>query len=122
GRGASPGSADGSDRPAAASSAEKSIAAIGLEARHADSGRHLEFLQDLARARIDSPHVAFITFPSAVPELAVDPGDPGDDAVGLDGAKDLSCLRIDLVDFPPPGLPHPQHALGPSETRVTATA
>src|SRR5208283_4420628 len=87
GRGAAPGPADGSYLPAASASAEEPIAAIGLEPRHAHSGRHLELLQDLSRSRIDSPQIALVPFPSAVPELAVDPGDPGDDAVRLDGAK-----------------------------------
>jgi hypothetical protein len=40
-----------------------------------------------------------------MPELAVDPGDPGDDAVGLDGAKNRPCLGIDLMDLPAPMLP-----------------
>ena len=87
GRGASPGPADGSHLATAAAAAEELIAAIGLEPRHARSRRHPEPLQDLARSRIDLPHIALVTFPGAVPELAVDPGDPGDDAVGLDGAK-----------------------------------
>jgi hypothetical protein len=43
--------------------------------------------QDLSRSRIDAPQIALVTFPGAVPELPVDPGDPGDEAVGLDRAK-----------------------------------
>src|SRR5690349_2206991 len=81
GRGASPGSTDGSHLPAASASAEELIA-IGLEPRHAYSRRHLEPLQDLSRSRMDSPQIAFLIFPSAVPELSVDPGDRGDEAVG----------------------------------------
>ena len=77
GSGASPGSADGSHLPAASASAEEPIAAIGLEPRHTHSRRHLDLLQDLSRSRIDPPHVALVAFPSAVPELAVDPGDGG---------------------------------------------
>src|SRR5271157_6548693 len=98
GRGAAPGPADGSHLPAASTSTEEPIAAIGLEPRHAHSGRHLEPLLDLSRSRIDSPQITFITFPGAVPELAVDPGDPGDDAFGFDGAKKRPCLGIDLMD------------------------
>src|SRR5882724_5749125 len=75
-RGASLGPADGSHLPARPSSTEEPIAAIGLEPRHEDSGRHLELLEDLSRARIDSPQIALITFPGGVPELAVDPSDP----------------------------------------------
>jgi hypothetical protein len=100
GRGASPGSADSSHLPAASASAEELIAAIGLEPRHGHSGRHVEVLQDLSRSRIDSLQVAFVTFPGAVPQLAVDPGDPGDEAGALDGAKNRPCLGIDLMDLP----------------------
>src|SRR5262245_3535860 len=85
-RGALPGPADGSYLAGVAAAAEELIAPIGLEPRHACSRRHLESLQDLARSRIDPPQFALVTFPGAVPELAVDPGDPGDDAVRLDGA------------------------------------
>ena len=121
-RGASPGPADGPHLPAPSASAEELIAAIGLEPRHAHSGRHLEPLQDLSRSRIDSPQIALVTFPGAVPELSVDPGDPGDEAVGLDGAKNRPCLGIDLMDLPVPILPHPERPFGPREPRVTAAA
>src|SRR6266567_4535835 len=121
-RGASPGRADGSHLPAASASAEELIAAIGLEPRHAHSRRHLELLQDLSCSRIDPPQIALVTFPGAVPELAVDPGDPGDDAVGLDGAKNRPGFGIDLMDLPAPMLPHPERPFGPREPRVTAAA
>src|SRR6266436_2478675 len=119
-RGDSLGPADGSHLPAASSSAEELIAAIGLEPRHVHSGRHLEPLQDLSRSRIDSPQIALVTFPGSVPELSVDPGDPGDEAVGLDRAKNRPCLGIDLMDLPVPILPHPERPFGPREPRVTA--
>jgi len=48
--------------------------------------------------RIDAPQFALVGFPGAVPEVAVDPGDAGDEVVGLDGAQDPASLRIDLVD------------------------
>ena len=57
-----------------------------------------------------------------MPELAVDPGDAGDEAVGLDGAKDRACLGIDLVDLPVAILPDPERAFGPGEPRVAAAA
>src|SRR6266540_4643007 len=109
--GASLGPADGPHLPGPASSAEELIVAIGLEPRNVHSGRHLERLQDLSRSRIDPPQIALITFPGAVPELSVDPGDPGDEAVGLDGAKNRPCLGIDLMDLPV--LPHPERPFGP---------
>ena len=72
--------------------------------------------------RIDSPHIALFAFPGAVPELAVDPRNPGDDAVGLNGAKNRPCSRIDLMDFPAPVLPHPQRPFRPREARVATAA
>src|SRR5207248_3834112 len=112
---ASLGSADRPHLSALSSSAEEAIAAIGLEPRNAHSGRHLERFQDLPRSRIDSPQIALVTFPGGVPELSVDPGDPRDEAVGLDGAKNRPCLGIDLMDLPVPILPHPERPFGPGE-------
>src|SRR5689334_22452061 len=98
-RGASPGPADGSHFPTPSSAAEEPVAAIGFEPRHGHRGRHLKPLQDLSRPRIDAPQIALGAFPGAVPQLAVDPGDPGDKAVALDGAKNRPCLGIDLMDL-----------------------
>src|SRR5215510_15513821 len=122
GRGLSPGSADRSHLPGASASAEELVAAIGLEPRHTRSTWHLEPLQDLSGSRIDAPHIALVTFPGAVPELAVDPGDPGDDAVRLDGAKDRARLGIDLMDLAVPMLAYPERPFGPRQPRVTAAA
>src|SRR6266496_1157487 len=94
--------ADGPHLAAVSSSAEEQIAAIGLEPRNTHSGRHLEPLQDLSRSRIDSPQIALVTFPGGVPQLSVDPGHAGDEAVGLDRAKNRPCLGIDLMDLPVP--------------------
>ena len=68
------------------------------------------------------PQLALVTFPGGVPELAIDPGDTGDEAVGLDGAKDGACLRIDLVDLAVPVLSDPERSFGPGEAGVTAAA
>src|SRR5262249_6485263 len=97
-------------------------ATVGLESRNAYARRHLQSFQDLSRPRIDSPHIALVTFPGAVPELAVDPGDPGDDAVGFEGAKNRSGFGIDLMDLPSSVLPHPERSCAPREPRVTAAA
>jgi hypothetical protein len=86
------------------------------------TGRHHERFQDFSRSRIDSPHLALVTFPGAVPELAVGPGDPGDEAIGLDRAKNRSGPGIDLIDRPVPILPHPERPFGPREPRVTTAA
>jgi hypothetical protein len=42
---------------------------------------------------------ALVGFPGAVPEFVTDPGDAGDEAVRLDGAKNRAGLRIDLMDL-----------------------
>jgi hypothetical protein len=117
----SPGPPDGSQLAAASISAEKLIAAVGLEPRYFHAGRHLERLQNFSRFGIDAPQIALVTFPGAVPELAVDPGDPGDEAAGLDGPKNSPCLWIDLKDLPVAILPDPERPFGPCEPRA-ATA
>src|SRR5262245_35021569 len=117
-----PGSADSPDLPARSSSAEELIAAIGLEPRNAHSRRHLERLQNFSRAGIDSPHITLATFPGTVPELSVDPGDPGDETVGLDRAENRACLGIDLMDLSFPILPDPERPFGPRQPRVAAAA
>src|SRR2546429_4315661 len=57
-------------------------------------------------------------FPGAVPQLAVHPGDAGDEAVGLQGAQHRPGVGIDLMDLAAVVLPHPQRALGPGHSRI----
>src|SRR5262249_17407857 len=114
-RGASLGTSDGPDLPAPSSSAEELITAIRLEPRNLRSGRHFEPLQDFSRSRIDSPQIALVAFPGAVPKLSVDPGDAGHIAVGLDRAKNRPGLGIDLMDLPVPILSDPERPFGPRE-------
>src|ERR1700686_83197 len=57
-----------------------------------------------------------------MPKLSIDPSDPGDEAVGFDGAKNPPCLRIDLMDLPVSILPDPKRTFGPRESRVAAAA
>ena len=71
---------------------------------------------------IDAADVALVALPRAVPQLAVDPGDAGDETVRLDRAKDGAGLGIDLVDLAIAVLADPQAALGPGEARVAAVA
>src|SRR5262249_18789277 len=106
--GASLGPTDGSHLATAPAAAEEPIITIRLEPRHANARRHLEPLQNLTRSGIDSPHVAVVTFPGSVPQLAVDPGDPGHDAIGLDGPKNRSRFWIDLMNLAAPMLPDPE--------------
>ncbi len=108
------GPADRPQLPAPASAAEEPIAAIGLESRHAHSGRHLEPLQHVSRSRIDPAQFALVTFPGAVPELSVDPGHPGDEAIGLDRAKNRPGLRIDSDGSSGPDTAPPRASLRPT--------
>ena len=64
-----------------------------------DAGRHFELLKYFSALRINAPHLALVTFPGAVPELALDPSDPRDKPVGVDCAQDRPGFRIDLMDF-----------------------
>ena len=43
--------------------------------------------------------LAFVAFPRGVPQLAVDPGHAGDEAVGLDGPLDRTRGRIDADEL-----------------------
>ena len=63
-----------------------------------------------------------VAFPGAVPELAVDPGDAGDEAVGLDRAEHRPGLRIDLVDLAVAVLADPERAFGPGQAGIAAAA
>src|SRR3984885_4099301 len=104
---------DSSHFPAASAAAEERVAAVGLKARHRDAGRHVDLLQNLAALRVDSAQFAFVGFPCAVPEFAIDPGDAGDETVRLDGAKDRAGLRIDLMDLAFAMLPDPEAPFRP---------
>jgi hypothetical protein len=84
--------------------------------------RHIKALKNFSGSRIDSPQIALVTFPSGVPQLSIDPRDPGDEAVGLDGAKNCACLGIYLMDLPIPILPDPERSFRPREPRVTTAA
>ena len=61
--------------------------------------RHLQALEHLAALRVDAAQLALVALPGAVPQLAVDPGHAGDEAVGLDRAQDRAGRGIDLVDL-----------------------
>jgi hypothetical protein len=107
---------------ASSSSAEELIAAVGLEAGNAYTRRHLEPLEDFSSTRIDSPQIALVTFPGAVPEFSIDPGHASDEAVGFNRSKNRSCLRIDLMDLPVPILAHPERPFSPRQSGVATTA
>src|SRR5262249_26794504 len=97
---------------AVAATAEEPVAAVGLEPRYGHAGPQGEPLHHLAAVRIDPSHVARVALPGAVPELAVDPGDAGDEAVGLDRAQHRAAVRIDLMDLSVAILSDPQGAFG----------
>ena len=88
-RGASSRPPDRSDLAALFPSAEEPIGTIRFEPGNVDSLGHVEVFKHFTRLRIDSPQIALVTFPGGVPQLSIDPRNPGDEAVGLDGAKNL---------------------------------
>src|SRR5262249_41382613 len=51
-----------------------------------------------------------------MPELVVEPGDAGNEAVRLDGAYDRAGLRVDLVNLTIAILPDPERAFRPGHT------
>src|SRR5258706_10064408 len=85
--------------PCAAASAEEAVATVGFKAGDADAGRHLKLLEDLAGRGVDASQLAFVVFPGAVPEVAVNPGHAGDEAVGVDRAEDRASHWIELKDL-----------------------
>ena len=93
---------------------------LGLEAAHDHAGGHLQALEDLARLRIDAAEIAALVLHGAVPELAVHPGDAGDEAIRLDRAQDGAGLGVDLVDLAGAVLADPERPLGPGQARVAA--
>src|SRR5205085_8924492 len=96
-------------------------ATVGFQARDHRPGRQVELLEYLAGLGIDPPDVAVLTFPGAVPELAVDPGDAGHEALAFDGAKYRARVRIDLMDLALAVLSDPERAFGPRQSGIAAT-
>src|SRR3989449_6559739 len=112
----------GADLSARSAAAIEQVCPVGLDPADAGAARHLQPLEHRAALRVDSADIALVALPGAVPQLAVDPGHAGDEAVGLDGAQNGARLGIDLIDPAIAVLPHPQLALGPGEARVAAVA
>src|ERR1700730_2972623 len=112
----------GADLPARSAAAIEQVCPVGLEPADAGAARHLQPTEHGAALPVDLADFALVAFPGGVPQLAVDPGHAGDEAVGLDGAQNGASRGIDLVDLAIAVLPHPQAALGPGESRVAAVA
>src|SRR4029078_5447770 len=96
------------------------MCAVGLESADEGAARHLQSLEHGAVLRVDPADIAFVAFRGRVPKLAVDPGDAGDEAVGLDAANDRAGAGIDLVDLAIAVLAHPQAAFGPGKSGVVS--
>src|SRR3569833_962770 len=107
---------------ALAAAAEEAVLAIGLQTRDGCSLRHVELMQHLAALGIDSSEIALVVFPGAVPELAIDPRDPGDKARAGNGAQDLAGVGIDLVDLALAIDADPQCTFGPGQSGIAAAA
>lgn len=94
--------------------------AVGFETGDAGAFGHVEAFEDRAAHRVDAAEVAFRAFPRAVPELALDPCDAGDEAVGGDHAPDGAGPGVDLADPAPLVVADPERALGPGKAGVAA--
>src|SRR5690606_1413592 len=60
--------------------------------------------------------------PRAVPELAIDPGDAGDEAIGFDCTQHLTRLGTDLIDPTSAMLADPERPFCPGKPRISAVA
>lgn len=95
---------------------------IGLEARYVRAIREVRPFQHLAALGVDAAQFTLVAFPSAVPELSVEPGHARDEAVGLEGPQDIAVFRVDLIDFALAVVPDPERTFGPGQARVAALA
>ncbi len=68
------------------------------------------------------PQVTLIRFRGGVPKVSIHPGNPSHKTIGLDGAKNRTTFRINLVDLPAPVISHPKRSLGPRQPGVTPAA
>src|SRR5262245_61837766 len=114
--------AHGANLSARSAAAIEEVGPVRLEAADKGATRHLQPVEDGAALRVDAADIAFVPFPGPVPQLAVDPGHAGDEAVGLDGAQDRAGRGIDLVDLPIAILSDPEAAFRPGEPRVATIA
>src|SRR6266850_8602753 len=84
--------ADGAHLAARGAAAEEQVLTVGLEPADGDARGHLQALEDFAVLRIDAPDLALFALHRAVPELAVDPGNAGDETIRLDRLEDGAGL------------------------------
>src|SRR5688500_4635761 len=75
---------DRANLAALAAAAEEDVVAAAFEAADAGVGWHFQALEHGTGGGVDVAELAFIVFPGGVPQLAVDPGDARDEAIGLD--------------------------------------
>src|SRR6187551_237265 len=116
------GTAHGADLAALAAACIEEVGAVGLEPAHAGACGHLESIEHGAALGIDATDLAGVAFPRAVPQLAVDPGHAGHEAVRFDRAQHGTRRRVDAVDPAAAVLADPEAPLGPGEARVAAAA
>src|SRR6185369_9122943 len=112
----------GADPAALATAGVEEVAPVRLQPAHRRPRGHRQAGQHLTRPGVDPADVGVAAFPRPVPELAVVPGDAGDEAVRLDRAQDRARFGIDPVDLPVEVLPHPQRPLAPGQPRVAPAA
>ena len=58
----------------------------------------IQALKCFSGMRIDPLQPALIAFPCPMPEIAVDPGNAGEETVGFDGTQDFARFEVHLLD------------------------
>src|SRR5215813_11525572 len=105
-----PGASHRADPAARSAAGVEEVALVRLEAGDLGPLRHRQLGEHGAGLGIDPPDLRLGILPGCVPELSVDPGDTGDEAVRLDRAEDRAGRRVDLVDLPLAVLADPQRS------------
>ena len=108
---------------ALAAAAEEPVAAVGLEPRHADAGRHLD-ASPAPRPVRGSMRRSSLSSPSQVPCQSSPSTQVTPVTKRLDSMvrRTVAGLGIDLVDLPVAILADPERALGPGQPGVAAAA
>src|SRR5689334_12586554 len=91
---------------------------VRLQAADPRATRHLQSFKHLPVVRIDPTEIALLAFPSAVPQLAVDPGNTRDETIRFDRAQDGAGFGVNLAYFAGTVLAHPERPLRPRQSRV----
>ena len=78
--------------------------------------RHVQPFKHFTRLWVDTAQVAFVAFPRAMPQLAIDSGHARNEPVAFDRAQHLTGLGIDLMDPAAAVLTNPERSFGPGQS------